>query len=144
MSSRRRISDETVPPRVKSGSNYQNRRLAGVEAQVNGYDDAVLLAAQGKVAEAAGATLMLVRDGELITPPVTDGMLERIRRQVLMNLYKRGTGRDALERVVDRTELCFANEVFLCPTVRGPARPGSTFYPAPVPRRGCPRSACPR
>lgn len=114
VSSWRRISDDTVPPRVKSGSNYQNSRLAAVEAQVNGYDDVVLLTAQGKVAEAAGATLMLVRDGELITPPATDGILEGITRKTLMRLFKRSTGREAIERTVDRTELYIADEVFIC------------------------------
>lgn len=114
VSSWRRISDDTVPPRVKSGANYQNSRLAAVEATVNGYDDAVLLTAQGKVAEGAGATLMLVRDGALITPPVSDGILEGITRRVLMDLYKRETGRETIERPVDRTELYIADEVFLC------------------------------
>jgi branched-chain amino acid aminotransferase len=114
VSSWRRISDDIVPPRVKSGSNYQNSRLAAVEAQVNGYDDVVLLTAQGKVAECAGATLMLVRDGELITPPVTEGILEGITRRVLMDLYERETGRATIERPVDRTELYIADEVFLC------------------------------
>lgn len=114
VSSWRRISDDTVPPRVKSGANYQNSRLAAVEAQVNGYDDVLLLTAQGKVAEAAGATLMLVRDGELITPPATDGILEGITRSTLMRLFKRSTGREAIERPVDRTELYIADEVFIC------------------------------
>ena len=114
MSSWRRISDDTVPPRVKSGANYQNSRLAAVEATVNGYDDVVLLTREGKVAEGAGATLMLVRDGALISPPVTDGMLEGITRRVLMDLYQRESGRATIERPVDRTELYIADEVFLC------------------------------
>ena len=114
VSSWSRISDNVVPPRVKAGSNYQNSRLAAVEAAVNGYDDVLLLTAGGKVSEAAGASLMMVRDGELITPPVTDGILEGITRKILIHLYKRSTGRDALERSVDRTELYIADEIFLC------------------------------
>ena len=114
VSSWRRISDDVIPPRVKAGSNYQNSRLAAVEAAVNGYDDVLLLTAAGKVSEAAGASLMLVRDGELITPPVTDGILEGITRKALMRLHKRNTGRDAIERSVDRTELYIADEIFLC------------------------------
>ena len=110
----RRISDDVIPPRVKAGSNYQNSRLAAVEAAVNGYDDVVLLTAGGKISEAAGASLMLMRDGELVTPPVTDGILEGITRKVLMRLYKRSTGRDVIERSVDRTELYIADEIFLC------------------------------
>lgn len=114
VSSWRRISDDTVPPRVKSGANYQNSRLAAVEAQVNGYDDALLLTADGKVAEAAGASLMLVRETELITPAVTDGILEGITRRTLMRLYKRSTGREVIQRPVDRTELYIADEIFIC------------------------------
>lgn len=114
VSSWRRIRDDVIPPRVKAGSNYQNSRLAAVEAAVNGYDDVLLLTADGKVSEAAGASLMLVRDGELVTPPVTDGILEGITRKTLMRLYKRSTGRGALERSVDRTELYLADEIFLC------------------------------
>jgi branched-chain amino acid aminotransferase len=114
VSSWRRISDDIMPPRVKVGANYQNSRLAAVEAAVNGYDDVILLTADGKVAEGAGANVMLVRDGELITPRATDGILEGITRRVLMHLYKRATGRDAIERAVDRTELYTADEVFFC------------------------------
>ena len=114
VSSWRRIRDDIMPPRVKSGANYQNSRLAAVEAVINGYDDVVLLTDEGKVAEGAGANLMLVRDGELITPSVTEGVLEGITRDVLMDLYKRETGREAIERVVDRTELYIADEVFIC------------------------------
>ena len=114
VSSWRRIADDVIPPRVKCGSNYQNSRLAAVEAVVNGYDDVILLTREGKVAEGAGANLMLVRDGELITPPVTDGILEGITRHILMHLYERATGRRAVERQVDRTELYSAEEVFFC------------------------------
>ena len=110
----RRISDDVIPPRVKAGSNYQNSRLAAVEAAVNGYDDAILLTASGKVSEAAGASVMLMRDGQLVTPLVTDGILDGITRKVLMRMYKRSTGRDAIERTVDRTELYIADEIFMC------------------------------
>jgi len=114
VSSWRRISDDTIPPRVKSGANYQNSRLAAVEAEINGYDDVLLLTADGKVAEAAGASLMLVRDDELITPSTTDGILEGITRKTLMHLFKRETGRTVIERSVDRTEIYIADEIFLC------------------------------
>lgn len=114
VSSWRRISDDAVPPRVKAGANYQNSRLAAVEAQVNGYDDVVLLTAGGKVAEAAGASLMMVRDGTFVTPPVTDGILEGITRRTLMRIAARRMGRTVVERSVDRTELYIADELFAC------------------------------
>ena len=114
ISSWRRINDDSVPARVKAGSNYQNSRLAGVEARVNGYDDALILTRDGKLAEAPGANVMLVRDGELITPSVTSGILEGITRATLMKLFRKHRNREARERDVDRTELYAADEIFIC------------------------------
>ena len=82
----RRISDDTMPPRLKAGANYQNSRLAQTEAKVDGYDTAIILNQRGTVAEGPGACLMMVRDGKLITPPVTAGILESITRTTLMEL----------------------------------------------------------
>jgi branched-chain amino acid aminotransferase len=110
----RRIADDVVPARVKAGANYQNSRLAAVEARENGFDDAILLTPAGKVAEATGATLMMVRDGHLVVPPVTDGVLESITRRSLLELYAREYGRPALERSIDRTELYVCDEILLC------------------------------
>jgi branched-chain amino acid aminotransferase len=99
----RRIADDVVPARVKAGANYQNNRLAAVEARENGFDDAILLTQTGKVAEATGAALMMVRDGNLVVPPVTDGVLESITRRSVLELYAREYGRAAVERSIDRT-----------------------------------------
>jgi len=114
ISSWRRISDDTVPPRVKAGANYQNSRLAQTEARTNGYDAALLVNRRGTVAEGPGACLMMVRDGVLVTPPVTAGILESITRSTLLELAARELGLAVLEREVDRTELYVAEEVFLC------------------------------
>ena len=110
----RRISDDTVPPRLKSGANYQNSRLAQTEARVNGYDTSIILNHRGTVAEGPGACLMMVRDGKLVTPPVTAGILESITRTTLMDLTARELGVDVVEREIDRTELYVADEVFMC------------------------------
>ena len=114
VSSWRRIHDDSIPARVKVGSNYQNSRLAGVEARVNGYDDALILNRDGKLAEAPGANVMLVRDGQLITPSVTAGILEGITRATLMGLFEKSRNRPAVEREVDRTELYVADEILIC------------------------------
>ena len=114
VSSWRRIHDDSIPARVKVGSNYQNSRLAGVEARVNGYDDALILNRDGKLAEASGANVMLVRDGQLITPSVTAGILEGITRATLMGLFAKVRNRPAVEREVDRTELYLADEILIC------------------------------
>ena len=110
----RRISDDVVPARVKAGANYQNNRLAAVEARENGFDDAILLTQAGKVAEATGAALMMVRDGQLVVPPVTDGVLESITRRSVLELYAREYGRPAVERSIDRTELYVCDEILIC------------------------------
>jgi branched-chain amino acid aminotransferase len=114
VSSWRRISDDTVPPRLKAGANYQNSRLAQTEAKVDGYDTAIILNQRGTVAEGPGACLMMVRDGKLVTPPVTAGILESITRTTLMDLAGRELAVDVVEREIDRTELYVADEVFMC------------------------------
>ena len=101
-------------PRLKAGANYQNSRLAQTEAKVDGYDTAIILNQRGTVAEGPGACLMMVRDGKLVTPPVTAGILESITRTTLMDLAARELGVDVVEREVDRTELYVADEVFMC------------------------------
>jgi branched-chain amino acid aminotransferase len=116
VSSWRRISDDVMPPRVKNISNYRNSQLASMEAALDGYDVAILLNAQGKVAEGPGACLMLVRDGKLITPDITSSILESITRDALIQLARDELGLVVEERTVDRTELYIADEVFLCGT----------------------------
>lgn len=114
VSSWRRINDDSIPARVKAGSNYQNSRLASVEAKVNGYDDALILTRDGKLAEAPGSNVMIVRNGELITPSVTSGILEGITRATLLDMYRTAHNRPACERDIDRTELYVADEILLC------------------------------
>lgn len=116
VSSWTRISDNVMPPRVKNLSNYRNGQLAGNEARLDGYDVAFLLNPQGKVSEAPGACLMMIRDGVLITPGVTSGILESITRDSLMVLARDVLGLQVVERDVDRTELYLADEIFTCGT----------------------------
>jgi branched-chain amino acid aminotransferase len=116
ISSWTRISDNVMPPRVKNISNYRNGQLAGREARLDGYDLALMLNPQGKVAEAPGACVMLVRDGEVITPDVTSGILESITLDALKTLARDELGLRVVERPVDRTELYLADEVFTCGT----------------------------
>ncbi|RIK41275.1 MAG: branched-chain amino acid transaminase [Chloroflexi bacterium] len=116
VSSWTRISDNVMPPRVKNISNYRNGQLVGMEAELNGYDTALILNTQGKVAEGGGACVMLVRDGKLITPDVTQSILESITRDALIVLARQELGLEVVERAVDRTELYIADEVFMCGT----------------------------
>ena len=73
-----------MPPRVKCSANYQNGRLATIQARADGYDEAILLTGSGKVAESAGACLMAVRDGVVITPTITGSILESVTRATLI------------------------------------------------------------
>jgi branched-chain amino acid aminotransferase len=116
ISSWTRISDNVMPPRVKNISNYRNGQLATMEAQRNGYDVALLLNTQGKVAEGPGACIMMVRDGKLITPGVTDSILESITRDALIQIARDDMGLTVEERPIDRTELYIADEAFMCGT----------------------------
>lgn len=116
VSSWSRITDNSMPPRVKASSNYLNSRLASEEAKRNGYDAAIILNPNGKVAEAPGACLIIVRDGKIITPSVTSGILESITRATLIKLSREVLNIDVIEREVDRTELYVAQEAFLCGT----------------------------
>lgn len=115
VSSWTRISDNVLPPRVKNISNYRNGHLALHEVKLDGYDVALMLNPMGKVAEAPGACVMMVKNGKLITPDPASGILESITRDALMTMA-RDMGVEVVERVVDRTELYTADELFLCGT----------------------------
>ncbi|MCH3958434.1 MAG: branched-chain amino acid transaminase [Selenomonas sp.] len=113
VSSWRRISDDVLSPRIKCGANYINSRMAQREALRNGYDTTIFLNELGKVAEGPGSCLFIVRDGILITPQLTDSVLESITRDTVIKIAK-DMGIEVQERSVDRTELYIADEAFLC------------------------------
>ncbi len=116
VSSWSRLSDNASPPRIKSTANYHNARLTQLQAKSDGYDGALMLTPAGKVSEAPIACFFMVRDGKLITPSVTSNILESITRDTILTLYREVTGREAEQREVDRSELYFAEEAFLCGT----------------------------
>lgn len=110
----RRISDENLSPRIKCGANYINSRVGQREALRNGYDTCIFLNEAGKVAEGPGSCFFMVKDGMLITPRLTDSVLESITRDTLIHLAKEELGLKIEERTIDRTELYLADEAFLC------------------------------
>ncbi|MDA1100029.1 MAG: branched-chain-amino-acid transaminase [Proteobacteria bacterium] len=115
VSSWRRNADDASPPRIKATANYLNSRLAGLEAKRIGADGGIILNRDGTVSEGPGGCLFIVRDGRLITPPVTAGILESITRRTLL-LLAAGMDQPADERDVGRTELYLAQECFYCGT----------------------------
>ena len=116
VSSWARIADNVMPARLKAFSNYHNGRLAAMESQAGGYDWPILLDSAGKVTEGPGACLLLVRDGKVIAPPVTSGILESVTRDTVKVLVEEVLKIPFIERVVDRTELYLAEEVFFVGT----------------------------
>lgn len=111
-----RISDRSMPPRIKATGNYLNARLATLEARSNGYDIPLLLNQRGKLAEAPAACCFIVRDSVLVTPPITADILESITRATLLTIAPETVGVRVAEREIDRTELYIADEVFVCGT----------------------------
>lgn len=118
ISSWQRINDNSLSPRIKCGANYINSRMAQLEALRNGYDTTIFLNDQGKVAEGPGSCLFLVRDGVLVTPMLTDSVLESITRDTVLRMAEM-LGIPAQERTVDRTELYLCDEAFLCGSSMG-------------------------
>jgi branched-chain amino acid aminotransferase len=115
ISSWTRQEDRSLPLRGKISGAYITSSLAKTEAVRSGFDEALLLNSRGKVSEASGMNLFLVRDGVLITPGVDQDILEGITRASVLELA-RAMGIPVLERAVDKTELFVADEVFLTGT----------------------------
>jgi branched-chain amino acid aminotransferase len=109
-----RISDNCVPPRVKVGANYQNSRLAAIQAKEDGYDEPIILTSNGKVSESATACFFMIRKGIVVTPPITASILESIVRTSLIELCRNELNFQVEEREIDRTEVYLAEEAFLC------------------------------
>jgi len=115
VSSWQRVTDNAIPPRGKIGGSYVNASLIRDEAREHGFDDAIVLSARGKAGEGSVSNLMIVREGTLITPPVSSDILEGINRRAVLEVA-RDLGIPVVEREIDRTELYVADEIFLCGT----------------------------
>lgn len=115
-SSWRRIDDNAIPARGKITGAYVNSAFIKSEALLNGFDEAIVLTEDGHVSEGSAANLFLVHDGQLVTPPVTDNILEGITRRTIIELAEAELGLPVIQRPIDRSELYLADEVFLCGT----------------------------
>jgi len=115
-SSWRRTDDISMPARAKSTGSYVNSSLAKSEAIEGGFEEAIMLTHDGHVAEGSGENIFMVRDGKLITPPVTDNILEGLTRDCVMQLAKDKLGIDTIERSIDRSELYICDELFFSGT----------------------------
>ena len=115
VSSWRRHDPNIIPPAAKGTGQYINSQLAKIEAIKGGYDEAIQLNPQGYVAEATGENIFLVRDGELLTPPLSAGALVGITRDSIMRIA-RDLGIGVHEADLQRSDLYTADEVFVCGT----------------------------
>jgi branched-chain amino acid aminotransferase len=112
----RRSPDVSLPARIKAGSNYQVARLARIEGRSRGCQDMVLLNNSGRVAEATGSCIVMVRDGVVYTPPASEGALESITLDIVEALSK-SMNIPFVRRPIDRTELLVADEIAICGTL---------------------------
>jgi branched-chain amino acid aminotransferase len=114
-SSWRRNADEAIPARGKIVGGYVNMAFQKTEAELNGFDEALVLTVDGHVNEASAANLFVIRDGVAITPPVSDDLLEGVTRKALLEILE-NEGIPSEVRSIDRSELYVADEAFLCGT----------------------------
>jgi len=119
ISSWRRIDDNAIPARGKICGAYANSALASADARRSGFDEAILLNETGHVTEGATCNIFMVRNGRLITPSITENVLEGITRDAVMELARRELGLEIVERPVDRSELYVCDELFLTGTAVG-------------------------
>jgi branched-chain amino acid aminotransferase len=115
-SSYRRIDDNAIPARAKVTGGYVNSALAKTEAQLNGFDEAVMLTNEGHVCEGSGENIFIVQGNTLITPPSSDNILVGITRGSVMQIARDELGIPTIERSIDRSELYAADECFMTGT----------------------------
>ncbi len=116
ISSWRRIDDNMIPARGKVSGAYVNSALIKSDAVLSGYDEALVLDGNGHISEGSAMNVFIVRDGTIITPPVTDNILEGISRRSVMELARSELGMPVVERSIDRTEVYICQELFMTGT----------------------------
>jgi len=114
-SSWRRNADDALPARGKIVGGYVNMAFQKSEAELNGFDEALVLTPDGHASEASAANMFVVRDGILLTPPVSDDILEGVTRRAVLELAE-VLGIPVEVRSIDRSEIYVADEMFLCGT----------------------------
>ena len=116
VSSWRRLAPDALPTQAKAWANYANSGLAGREAARLGFDDAIFLDSRGFISEATGACLMTVRNGKVITPPVTASILESVTRDAFLEFIPEDLGIPVEVKDITRVELYASDEAFACGT----------------------------
>lgn len=115
-SSWRRIDDNMIPARGKLTGAYINSAFIKTDALRSGFDEALVLTMEGHLSEGSAENVFMIRNGALITPSVTENILEGITRHTIMTLARNELGIDVVERPIDRTEVFLCDELFMTGT----------------------------
>ncbi|MBT5775707.1 MAG: branched-chain amino acid transaminase [Dehalococcoidia bacterium] len=115
-SSWRRIDDTMIPARAKVNGLYVNNAMAKTEAQLNGFDEAIMLNSDGHISEGSGENIVMIRNGKLISPPETDNILEGLTLDTAFDVARNELGLEVERRSIDRSELYIADEIFMTGT----------------------------
>lgn len=115
-SSWRRVDDNMVPARGKITGAYINSAFAKTDAQIAGFDEAIILNQDGHICEGSAENIFVLRNGVMLTPPITDNILEGITRQTVIALLREQLGLEVVERSIDRSEVYLAQEIFFTGT----------------------------
>jgi branched-chain amino acid aminotransferase len=116
VSSWRRVDDNAIPARGKISGAYANSAFAKTDAIRAGFDEALVLNQDGHVSEGSAMNIFLLRKGALVTPPITENILEGITRSTVMELARQELGLPVIERPIDRTEVYLCDELFMTGT----------------------------
>lgn len=116
VSSWRKPAGDSLLVEAKATANYLLYHLASLEAALHGFDEAILLDAEGYVSEGSGENIFIVKNGKLITPPVYNSILEGITRDTVIRFSRELLGMEVIERRIRKAELYIADEVFLTGT----------------------------
>ena len=115
-SSWRRIDDTMIPARAKVNGLYVNNAMAKTEAQLNGFDEAIMLNSDGHISEGSGENIVMIRNGKLISPSESDNILEGITLDTAFEVARNELGLEIQRRSIDRSELYIADEIFMTGT----------------------------
>jgi len=115
-SSWRRVDDNSIPARGKISGAYANSAFIKTDASRAGFDEALVLNQDGHLSEGSAMNIFMIRDGIMITPPVTENILEGITRRTVMELAQKELGLTVVERPIDRTEVYLCEEFIMTGT----------------------------
>jgi branched-chain amino acid aminotransferase len=116
ISSWRRVDDNAIPARGKISGAYANSALIKTDANLSGFDEALVLTQDGHISEGSAMNVLMVKNGTVITPPITENILEGITRRTAIELVQVELGMTIIERPIDRTEVYLCDELFMTGT----------------------------